>query len=244
MTANPTAGARHSGATAKPNAPHDRQADERAPGPTELTILILCRDEEGSIAGCVSEAQEFLRRKAVRGEVLVVDNGSRDRSAALAEAAGARVVGEPRAGYGNAIRAGIAAARGQFIILGDGDGEHDLNALDGFLDKLREGFEFVCGNRFAGGIEPGAMSLVRRWVGNPLLSQLGRLLFRAPVGDFHCGLRGIRADTAHALALRAPGMECASEMIVKAVARRARIAETPVAQRRAVDPDRRSRLRA
>ena len=208
-----------------------------------LTILILCRDEESSIAHCVREAQEFLQRHAIAGEVVVVDNGSRDRSAELASATGARVVVEPRAGYGNAIIGGIAAARGRFIILGDGDGEHDLSALEPFWDGLQDGSDIVVGNRFAGAIRPEGMSFLRRCVGNPILSRIGRLLCPAPVRDFQCGLRGFVAERVRALRLQCPGMECASEMIVKAVRKDLRITEAPVRQRRALDPDRSSHLR-
>jgi len=207
-----------------------------------LTVLILCRDEERSIAHCVAEARGFLDRRAIPGEVVVVDNGSRDRSAALAEAAGARVATEPRAGYGNAIITGISAARGRFIILGDGDGEHDLGALDPLWEALQEGNDMVVGNRFAGKAGPEGMSFLRRYVGNPVLSRIGRLLFRAPVHDFQCGLRGLRAESVRALGLQCPGMECASEMIVKAVRKEMRIAEAPVRQRRALDPNRVSHL--
>ena len=208
-----------------------------------LTILILCRDEESSIAHCVGEAREFLDRRAIAGEVVVLDNGSRDRSAALAEAAGARVVEEPRAGYGNAIISGIRAGRGRFIILGDGDGEHDLSALDPFWEALQDGSDIVIGNRFAGEARPEGMSFLRRYVGNPILSRIGRLLFPAPVRDFQCGLRGFRTESVRALGLQSPGMECASEMIVKAVRKEMRIAEAPVRQRRALDPNRSSHLR-
>ena len=202
-----------------------------------LTILILCRDEERSIAHCVGEAREFLHRRAIDGEVVVLDNGSRDGSATLAEAAGARVVVEPRPGYGNAIISGISAARGRFIILGDGDGEHDLSALDPFWEALQEGSDIVVGNRFAGDAGPEGMSFLRRYVGNPILSRIGRLLFRAPVRDFQCGLRGLRTDSVRALGLQSPGMECASEMIVKAVRKEMRIAEAPVRQRRALESE-------
>ena len=208
-----------------------------------LTVLILCRDEESSIAYCVGEAREFLDRRAIAGEVVVLDNGSRDRSAALAEVAGARVVEEPRAGYGNAIISGIRAARGHFIILGDGDGEHDLSALDPFWEALQNGSDIVVGNRFAGEARPEGMSFLRRYVGNPILSRIGRLLFAAPVRDFQCGLRGLRAESVRALGLQSPGMECASEMIVKAVRKEMRITEAPVRQRRALDPNRSSHLR-
>ena len=208
-----------------------------------LTVLILCRDEESSIAHCVGEAREFLDRRGIAGEVVVLNNGSRDRSAALAEAAGARVVEEPRAGYGNAIISGIRAARGHSIILGDGDGEHDLSALDPFWEALQDGSDIVVGNRFAGDARPEGMSFLRRYVGNPILSRIGRLLFRVPVHDFQCGLRGLRAESVRALGLQSPGMECASEMIVKAVRKEMRINEAPVRQRRALDPNRSSHLR-
>ena len=173
----------------------------------------------------------------------MVDNDSRDRSAALAADAGARVVAEPLQGYGNAVNAGIQAARVRFVILGDGDGEHDLGALELFWEKLQGGSDFVFGNRFAGGIEAGAMSFLHRRVGNPLLSGIGRLFFRAPVGDFHCGLRGFNAASVRALALQCSGYEATSEMVVKAAQKNMRIAEVPVVQRRATDPDRKSGLR-
>ena len=207
----------------------------------DLTVLILCLNEEKSIARCVAEARRFLRRNAIAGEVLVVDNGSEDRSAALAEEAGARVVAAPERGYGNAIKAGIAAARSRHVILGDGDGEHDLNALEPFWEKLRAGCELVMGNRFAA--DRSSMRFLNRYVGAPLLSAVGRLLVRAPVSDFHCGLRGFDLARMRGLALRAPGMEIASEMVVKAAQANLRVAEVPVSQRPAWDPDRVPRLR-
>lgn len=205
-----------------------------------LTVLILCRNEEGAIAHCVREARGFLQRNDIDGEVLVVDNGSRDRSAELAGGAGARVVAEPSAGYGNAINAGIEAARGQFIILGDGDGEHDLGALEAYYEKLRDGYDFVFGNRFAEGVNASGRL---RNAGTAVLSGVGKLLFRSPVSDFNCGLRGFKAASARALGLRCSGMEAASEMIVKAVQADMRIAEVPVVQRSALDPERASHLR-
>ena len=213
------------------------QTDE---SPPDLTILILCRNEEGGIARCVEEASRFLRRNEISGEVVVVDNASSDRSRERALEAGARVAHEPRIGYGAAIMGGIAAAKGEFIILGDGDGEHDLDALEPFWEKLQDGADFVIGNRMAGSM---GSSWLRRYVGNPLLSGLGRLLFQSPVSDFHSGLRGFRADSARALGLQSPGMEMASEMIVKARLRGMRFAEAPVFQRPAFDPARSSHLR-
>ena len=209
----------------------------------DLTVLILCLDEEKSIAHCVSDARGFLERNMIRGEVVVVDNNSRDRSAALARAAGARIVSEPYEGYGNAIISGIGAARGRFIILGDGDGEHDLGSLEPFWSALQSGSDLVVGNRFAGGPHPGSMSFLRRHVGNPLLSGAGKLFSGAPVSDFHCGLRGFSVVAIRSLALQCSGMESASEMIVKATRKNLRITEVPVTQRPALDPDRESRLR-
>lgn len=208
-----------------------------------LTILILCRNEEGSIAQCVGEARQFLARNDIAGEVLVLDNGSTDRSLALAEGAGARVALERQPGYGNAVRAGIAAARGQYIILGDGDGEHDLAALGPFWEALRAGYELVIGNRFAGDRQPGAQPFLNRYVGAPLLSAVGKLFSGAPISDFHCGLRGFSAAMVRALALQAPGMELASEMVIKAMHKNLRIVEVPVTQRRALDGTRLPHLR-
>ncbi len=173
----------------------------------------------------------------------MVDNGSRDRSAELAEGAGARVVSEPHPGYGNAINAGIENAQGKFIILGDGDGEHDLTALEPYYEKLLGGCDFVFGNRFSDGANVAGPSSLQRYAGTAVLSGVGKALFGSPVSDFNCGLRGFRADSARSLALRCPGMEAASEMIVKATRKNMRIAEVPVAPRSALDPDRASHLR-
>lgn len=208
----------------------------------DLTILILCLDEEKSIGRCVAEAKRFLRRNAIDGEVLVVDNGSRDRSVPLAKEAGARVVVESERGYGRAVMAGIEAARGRHMVLGDGDGEHDLNALEPFWEKLRAGYELVVGNRFAGS-DRSSMRFLNRHFGAPLLSAMGRLLVSSPVSDFHCGLRGFHRARLRGLALRAPGMESASEMIVKAARAKLRVAEVAVSQRPAWDAERVPRLR-
>ena len=201
-----------------------------------LTILILCRDEERSIAQCVKEALGFLERNAICGEVLVLDNDSQDRSAQFAKQAGARVVAEARPGYGNAIIAGIAAARGRFVILGDGDGEHDLSVLEPFWERLQEGYHLVVGNRFVHPSSVNAMRFLNRYIGAPLLSGIGNLLYRSPIHDFHCGLRGFDITHVRALNLNAPGMEAASEMLIKAVHHNLRITEVPVSQRPAADP--------
>ena len=207
----------------------------------DLSILIVCRNEQGSIAHCVNEARGFLERNDIDGEVVVVDNGSSDASAKLAGRAGARVVAEPAAGYGNAVMAGIEAARGQLIIQGDGDGEHDLGALEAYYDKLRDGYDFVFGNRYADGRKA---STPLRNAGTAFLSALGKLLVRSPVTDVNCGLRGFRASSVRAVGLRCSGWENPIETIVKAVKADARIAQVPIVQRRALDPERVSHLRA
>lgn len=209
----------------------------------DLTIVLLCRNEEGSIAHCVIEARGFMERNDIQGEVLVVDNASSDSSAQLARDAGARVVSETNPGYGNAINAGIENARGQFVILGDGDGEHDLSSLEPYYEKLQDGYEFVFGNRFSDGIKSNDIPFLWRYVGNAVLTSVGKLLYRSPVNDFNCGLRGFKTDSARALSLRCPGMEAASEMIVKAARKNMRIAEVRTTQRPALDPDRASHLR-
>ncbi|MEW6689364.1 MAG: glycosyltransferase family 2 protein [Pseudomonadota bacterium] len=196
-----------------------------------------CLDEARTVEACVSKARGFLERSGVEGEVLIADNGSSDGSAAIAERAGARVIHESRKGYGCVLRAGIAAARGRYVIMGDADGSYDFAALEPFVASLRGGADLVMGNRFQGGIAPGAMPALHRFVGNPLLSGIGRLFFRSPVGDFHCGLRGFRRQAVTALGLTADGMEFASEMVVRATVDGLRIAEVPTT----LSPDGRNR---
>lgn len=203
----------------------------------ELTILMPCLNEAETIGTCVRKAMDYLARSGIAGEVLVADNGSTDGSQAIAEALGARVVAVAERGYGAALIAGIAAARGRFVIMGDSDDSYDFTALDPFVAKLREGHELVMGNRFRGGIKPGAMPPLHRYLGNPVLSTIGRVFFGSPVGDFHCGLRGFDRDAMRRLDLRAPGMEFASEMVVKATVQGLRIAEVPTT----LSPDGRSR---
>jgi glycosyltransferase involved in cell wall biosynthesis len=193
----------------------------------ELTILMPCLNEAATVARCVRKAREFLERAAIGGEVLVADNGSSDGSQALAAAAGARVIGVAERGYGAALRAGIEAARGRYIIMGDADESYDFSRLGVFVEKLRQGYPLVMGNRFKGGITRGAMPALHRYFGNPLLSFIGRLLFRVRVGDFHCGLRGFERDAVRRLALSTNGMEFASELVVKAALAGWRIAEVP-----------------
>ena len=194
---------------------------------TELTILMPCLNEAATVARCVGKARDFLRRAGIEGEVLVADNGSSDGSAERAAAAGARVVGVADRGYGAALRAGVEAAKGRYVIMGDADDSYDFSRLERFLDALRAGHPLVMGNRFKGEILPGAMPAMHRYIGNPILSFIGRLFFRTRIGDFHCGLRGFDRQAVLRLGLRTPGMEFASEMIVKAVLAGWHIAEVP-----------------
>lgn len=203
----------------------------------ELTILMPCLNEAETLAQCVTKARAFLARSGVDGEVVVADNGSTDGSQALAEANGARVVHVPERGYGSALIHGIRAARGKFIIMGDSDDSYDFSALEPFVEKLREGFQLVMGNRFLGGIKPGAMPPLHRYLGNPVLTTIGRIFFRSPCGDFHCGLRGFDREAILSLDLQASGMEFASEMVVKATTHKLRLTEVPTT----LSPDGRSR---
>ena len=193
----------------------------------ELTILMPCLDEAETLATCIRKARGFLARANITGEVLIADNGSTDGSQSIAAGAGARVVNIPTRGYGSALIGGIAAAKGQFVIMADADDSYDFSALDAFVERLRARDELVIGDRFAGGIKPGAMPRLHRYLGNPVLSFIGRLLFRSPIGDFHCGLRGFNRAAIQRLNLSSPGMEFASEMIVKATLAKLRISDVP-----------------
>jgi glycosyltransferase involved in cell wall biosynthesis len=193
----------------------------------ELTVLMPCLDEAETIGTCVATARAWIESNGVDGEVLVVDNGSSDGSQQLAVDAGARLIDIDRRGYGAALQGGIAAARGRFVIMGDSDESYDFSALTPFVDELRSGADLVMGNRFEGGIAPGAMPRLHRYLGNPVLSGIGRLFFRIPIGDFHCGLRGFRRDRITELRLVTPGMEFASEMVVKAALAEYDIREVP-----------------
>lgn len=193
----------------------------------ELTILMPCLNEAETIATCVKKASSYLSKSNIRGEILVADNGSTDGSREIAQGLGARVVSICERGYGAALIGGIGAARGRFVIIGDADASYDFSQLDGFVAKLREGYDLVMGNRFQGGIEPGAMPALHRWLGNPVLSFIGRIFFKAELGDFHCGLRGFNTSAIRNLKLRSRGMEFASEMVVRCRLARMRIAEVP-----------------
>ena len=198
----------------------------------ELTILMPCRNEAATVDGCVTEAREYLASRGISGEILVADNASTDPSRILAEAAGAEVILVPEPGYGNAVRGGIQAARGTYIIMGDCDGSYDFYQLDDMLTKLREGYDLVVGNRFLGGIQHGAMPVLHRYLGVPALSLLGRIRFRQSVGDFHCGLRGFSRESAKRLNFRCEGMEFATEIIGRYSDAGMKICQVPVPLRR------------
>lgn len=193
----------------------------------ELSIVMPCLNEAETVAECVSQAVGFIKRYGIEGEVIVADNGSTDGSQKLARKAGARVIDVPVKGYGSALIGGIVASNSKFVIMGDSDGSHDLENLDGFVEKLRDDYEMVVGNRFAGGIQPGAMSFMNKYIGNPVLSGIGRIFFKAPIKDFHCGLRGFTREAFDKLDLHTTGMEFASEMIVKATLFDLKMCEVP-----------------
>lgn len=202
----------------------------------ELSIVMPCLNEAETLAVCIRKAQQFLESWAIKGEVVVADNGSIDGSQEIAKANGARLIYVPGRGYGSALMGGIAAARGHFVIMGDADDSYDFTSLFPFVQKLREGYDLVMGNRFKGGIKPGAMPIIHRYLGNPVLTTIGRLFFGSPCGDFHCGLRGFRKEAIIQLNLQTSGMEFASEMIVKATLYGLRICEVPTT----LSPDGRS----
>ena len=204
----------------------------------EVTFLIPCLNEAESLGHVLSEiSASYGKSSGIDFEIVVADNGSTDGSQEIAESHGARVVGVPRRGYGAALLGGIAESRGTFIVMGDADGSYRFGDAKPIIEKLRGGADLVMGNRFAGGIDKGAMPWLHKYLGNPVLSWLGRLFFRVPVKDFHCGLRGFRKSSIDDLGLETPGMEFASEMLVMAQKRGLKIEETPVT----LGPDLRTR---
>lgn len=208
------------------------------PSPSlELSVVMPCLNEAATIERCVREALSALQSQGIVGEVIVADNGSTDGSQTLATAAGARVVAVTAKGYGSALRGGIEATRGRFVLMGDSDCSYDFTHADRFLARLRAGDDLVMGNRFLGGIQPGAMPWKNRTLGNPVLSGIGRLFFRTPIRDFHCGLRAFSKDSYHRMDLRTTGMEFASEMVIKAMLLGLRVSEVPTVLR----PDQRGR---
>lgn len=194
----------------------------------ELTILMPCLNEERTIRTCIRKANNFLEKNHIDGEILVVDNGSSDHSVSYAKACGARVVKAVSRGYGSALLEGNRQAKGRYIITGDCDDSYNFEEILPLLDELRNGKEFVIGNRFAGGIEKGAMPLLHKYIGNPFLSYLGRKLYKCNIGDFHCGLRAYEKNAMERLGLQCKGMEYASEMVIRAVQHNLVISEVPV----------------
>lgn len=203
----------------------------------EVSIVMPCLNEAETLEICIAKAFEALHRDGFAGEVVIADNGSTDGSPTIARNCGARVVEIAEQGYGSALMGGIEAARGTLIVMGDADDSYDFSQIAPFIERLRAGDDLVMGNRFRGGIKPGAMPPLHRYLGNPVLTGLGRLFFKSPCGDFHCGLRAFSRAAILALNLRTTGMEFASEMIVKATLQGLRIGEVPVV----LSPDGRSR---
>lgn len=193
----------------------------------ELTILMPCLNESRTLKICIDKAKKFLSDNNVNGEVLIADNGSTDGSQEIARNAGARVVDISEKGYGAALIGGCNAALGKYVIMGDSDDSYDFLNLMPFLEKLRDGYELVMGNRFKGGIEKGAMPPLHKYLGNPVLSFIGRVLYRSNIKDFHCGLRGYNRDSIMKLNLHTTGMEYASEMVVQATLHKLKICEVP-----------------
>lgn len=214
-----------------------RAADKRADGDADVSVVIPCLDEARSIGVCVEKAFTAFRAAGLRGEVVVADNGSTDGSIEIAEKLGARVVRVPQRGYGSALRAGIAATQGAFIIMGDADDSYDFMELPRFVEVWRKGNDVVMGNRFLGEIKQGAMPWHHKYIGNPGLSSLLNLLFKAGIGDSHCGMRGFTRAVYNRMDLRSTGMEFASEFVIKAAQLGARIAEIPIT----LWPDKRGR---
>ena len=202
----------------------------------ELSIVLPCLNEEGTVGVCVSKATAFLAKNKINGEVIVADNGSTDRSIEIAST-GATVIHVDERGYGNALRGGFDSSRGKYIIMADADDSYDLDNLMPFVEKLRAGYDLVMGNRFEGGIRPGAMPWHHKYVGNPVLSFIGQLFFKTPAKDFHCGLRGMTKDAIRKMNLQTTGMELASEIVIKSSILGMKVCEVPTT----LSPDGRDR---
>ena len=199
-------------------------------GTPELSVVMPCLDEAETLGGCIEKVQNVFRDHRIDGEIIVADNGSTDGSSAIARRMGARLISIKEKGYGNALRHGIELSRGRYVITGDADASHDLSQIPLFLAKLREGYDLVIGNRFKGTIQAGAMPPLHRYLGTPVLTQLGKLLFRSPCGDQQCGFRGFSRAAFSRMNLRSTGMEFASEVVMKASCLRLRITEVPTTQ--------------
>jgi glycosyltransferase involved in cell wall biosynthesis len=209
---------------------------ETSEGSIEISIVLPCLNERETIGICVSKAFSSLQSAGLSGEVIVADNGSTDGSVEVAQTAGARVVHVDQRGYGNALKGGIQAARGNYVLMADADDSYDLRHIPRFVEQLRAGYDLVMGNRFRGGIQAGAMPLLHYYLGNPVLTALGRLLFRSSCKDFHCGMRAFRKDSFERMDIRTTGMEFASEMVVKASLLKMNVIEVPTT----LSPDGRS----
>lgn len=203
----------------------------------ELTIVMPCLNEAETLKTCIDKAMKYLNDNNISGEVVIGDNGSTDGSQDIARSCGARVVDIPRKGYGSALMGAIQAAKGKYVIMGDSDDSYDFSNLNAYVEKLRDGYDLVMGNRFKGGIAKGAMPFLHYYLGNPVLSFIGKLFFGGGINDFHCGLRGFRQDIVTLLNLQTTGMEFASEMVVKAQINKLKIIEVPTT----LSPDGRSR---
>ncbi|HUG90872.1 MAG TPA: glycosyltransferase family 2 protein [Planctomycetaceae bacterium] len=214
-----------------------RTLAREVPRTIEVSVVMPCLNEAETLGRCIVKAQNALDAGGLCGEIVVADNGSSDGSQDIARGLGARVVAVRERGYGCALRGGIAAARGPYIVFADADDSYDFGEVPRFVERLRAGDDLVMGNRFQGGIRPGAMPWLHRYVGNPVLSGIGRLLFRTPVGDFHCGMRGLSKAAFERMELASDGMEFASEMVIQATLRGLRISELPIE----LAPDGRSR---
>jgi glycosyltransferase involved in cell wall biosynthesis len=203
----------------------------------QVSIVMPCLNEAETLAACIRKAQQAIDKSNLAAEIIVADNGSTDGSQAIARELGARVVDIAKKGYGQALIGGIDAAQGRYVVMGDADDSYDFSTIGPLIEKLDEGYDLVMGNRFLGGVEPGAMPWSHRWIGNPILTLISRGFFHTPVGDTHCGLRAFTKDAYDRMQLRATGMEFASEMVIKASLKRMRITEVPVV----LHPDGRSR---
>ena len=215
------------------------EQDARSAGDVlvELSVVMPCLNEQETVGVCVRKAISSLREAGIRSEVIVADNGSTDGSIEIAQAEGARVVNVGEKGYGNALKGGILASRGEYVLMADSDDSYNFSHIPLFLEQLRAGSDLVMGNRFRGGIERQAMPFLHRYLGNPVLTGIGRLFFRSPCGDFHCGIRGFRKDSFVRMGIRSTGMEFASEMVVKASLLQMKVSEVPTT----LSPDGRSR---
>ena len=205
--------------------------------PVELSIVMPCLNEEQTVETCIDKAKGFLHNHHISGEIIIADNGSTDHSVEIATRAGAKVVPVKEKGYGSALRGGIEKASGKYIIMGDADDSYDFSRLELFVEKLREGYDLVMGNRFKGGVLPGAMPPLHRYIGNPVLSFIGRVFFRTGIGDFHCGLRGFSQEAYRQMNPKSEGMEFASEIVIKASLLNLRVTEVPTV----LHPDGRNR---